>query len=207
MHQALRGHAGRREARGCPGLRTTSSLQQLPACYGATRPRRPCRKGDRSGDRLQEGRPKTRFLPKLHSQALLEQAEPPAKTLHALFAATYAQGRSCPEVALSRDKWHEQRGGWGRFRGMEQLGREEVPIHTPTGSSVQVPAAWERRGTASSLGTPGRILPRRRQDGDGSEGVPNPAVHPHSLRAAASLTLCLFLTTGSISRQFCPCKI
>lgn len=34
-----------------------------------------------------------------------------------------------------------------------------------------------------------------------------PAEHPHSLRAAASPTLCLSLTAGSISRRFHPCEI
>lgn len=64
------------------------------------------------------------------------------------------------------------------------------------GAPCEVPAAWERQDTAGSPGTAGRILPHRHQGGTSSEGALNPAVHPHSLRAAALPTLCLGLNHG-----------
>lgn len=106
----------------------------------------------------------------------------------------------------SRDKWHT-RGIRGILEAERGWRRETSPctpqLRLPRAPG-ELPAAWERRGAAGSPGTPCQILPRRRQHGTGSEGVPDPAVLSHSLQAAASSTLCLFLNRGLHFKAILP---
>lgn len=123
-------------------------------------------------------------------------------------SAAMCTGMPVPKGGLggwSRDKRH-MRGIRGILEAERGCRRETSPYKPQLrrGAPGELPAAWERRGAAGSPGTPCQILPRRRQDGTGSQGLPDPAALSHSLQAAASPTLCLFLNHGLHFKAILP---
>lgn len=161
--------------------------------------------------RVAEGAPQNQpNAPAAELDAFQGQGKVQAKTIFAAIQPR-AQGCSCPAVALmagAGTSGTSSQGTRGVLEAESGWGRENIPLFARQhqwGAPCEVPAAWERRGAAGSPRTPGWLMPCRRQDGNSSEGVPNPAVHPHSRCITDSLSI--FLTAGSISRRFCPCEI
>lgn len=85
-------------------------------------------------------------------------------------------------------------------------GEGKAPPAQP-GSGGELPERSLQCGNAEAPAAPQgppQILPHGRRAGTGSEGVPDPAVLSHSLQAAASPALCLFLNRGLHFKAILP---